>query len=80
MSMDRVEQITVDQLRALLDDYDGDLPVGFGYPYGDHWNRTGVGVPMIAEEKSVKWSPNLRSIVVDETESPANEVWLILED
>ena len=84
MSMDNVEIVTVGQLRSLLDDYDDDMPVGIGYQYGDYHRSTGVVVPSVPEEKHVKWSANLRSIIVDEgghdNEDEESEVWLILED
>ena len=80
MSMDKVEVVTVGQMKSLLDDYDDDLPIGFGYPIGDYWRSTGVVLPNIAEEKHVKWSPNQRTVVVDESEDPSSDVWLIVED
>lgn len=86
MSMDRIEEVTVGQLKNLLDDYDDDMPIGIGYRYGDHWKSTGVVVPNRAEEKLVKWSPNLCTIVVDESEDDDGKPilhsrpWLILED
>lgn len=81
MSMDRIERVTVGELKDLLADWPDDMPVGIGYSYGDHWHSTGVVSPIQADEKVVKWSANLRTVVVDENETgDETEVWLILEE
>lgn len=79
MSMDTIEVVTVGQLKEVLDGFDDDTPVGIGYQYGDHWRSTGVVVPIMAEEKAVKWSANLSTIIVDERDE-SDDVWVILED
>lgn len=81
MSLDRVKRMTVGELKDLLSGWPDDMPVGIGYSCGDYWCRTGVISPVKADEKVVKWSANLRTVVVDENEiGDDTEVWLILEE
>lgn len=48
--------MTVNELRELLEDFPGDMPVVFAHPSHDYWRRELAGPVTNAEFGNVKWS------------------------
>lgn len=51
-----VTSLTVRELIAMLEDFDGDTPVVFAYNYGDHGHTTVLGEVGQVQEEVCKWS------------------------
>ena len=60
--------LIVGELKNLLSDFPDDLPVFFGYDYGDHWHSQVAGEIIEAEQKNVIYSDYHRMAKVADEE------------
>ncbi len=58
--------ITVDELKEMLDDFEGDMKVVFSYNYGDHWNTAVAENIGEVEDNFIKYSDYHRKAKVSE--------------
>jgi hypothetical protein len=75
----KIETMTVGELKAYLDEFPDDKPVGFAYPSGDHWRTKLFGAIQTAEYANVNYSSyHQRPQVLTEEENDEGQEVLIL--
>jgi len=57
--------MTVNELKELLEQFDGDMEVKFSYPFGDYWNTQVAADIENVEEGYVKYSDYHRMDKID---------------
>lgn len=71
--MPNISTLTVKELKTLLENFDDDSPVYFGYNYGDHWRTEVADAITKARLKNVRYSDYHSMMrVVDESEESSD--------